>query len=69
MRHNGHLDREDRAVLVRLQGDFPLCERPWDSLGQELGMPGQEVLRRARRMQERGYIRSIAPILEPSGAG
>lgn len=63
------LDREDGPVLDRLQSDFPLVSRPFDELGEELGMDGREVLERVRSMEEEGYIRRVAPILSSREVG
>jgi DNA-binding Lrp family transcriptional regulator len=58
------LDRMDRRILQLVQDEFPLLPRVWDAVGTRLGIPAQEALLRVKRLQERGFIRSIAPVLE-----
>jgi DNA-binding Lrp family transcriptional regulator len=58
------LDRMDRRILQLVQDEFPLLPRVWDAVGTGLGIPAQEALLRVKRLQEKGFIRSIAPVLE-----
>jgi len=57
-------DPMDRRILQLVQDEFPLLPRVWDAVGTRLGIPAQEALLRVKRLQERGFIRSIAPVLE-----
>ena len=63
------LDSLDRALLEKLQGAFPLVARPFQDLGQELGLAEKEALDRVRALKERGFIREIAAVLEPQALG
>jgi len=58
------LDDLDRKILDRIQDAVPLVRRPFDALGEELGVPGEEVLARVRRLREKGIVRRLGPILE-----
>lgn len=53
------LDETDRALLNLIQSDFPLEPRPYQVLGQRLGLSEEEVLSRLRRLRETGVIRRI----------
>lgn len=53
------MDDIDRAILNRIQSDFPLTPRPYDDIGKRLGLSEGEVLERVRRLKERGVIRRI----------
>jgi len=63
------LSAEDKRLLDRLQSDFPLELKPFDALGDELGMEGDEVLERVRRLEKEGYIRRLAPVLSSKKIG
>ena len=63
------LDAVDRALLERLQSDFPLTPRPFAALGQALGLDGAEVLARARRLKEANVIRQIGAIFDTRRLG
>ena len=57
-------DPMDRRILQLVQDEFPLLPRVWDAVGTRLGIPAQEALLRVKRLQDKGFIRSIAPVLE-----
>lgn len=59
----------DRALLNVLQGDFPADRLPFRVLGEKLGIPADEVLRRVRGLHDAGYVRSIAGIFDAAGLG
>ena len=46
------LDVIDRRLIDRLQRAIPLTSRPWDEVGETLGLRGDEVLARLRRLCE-----------------
>jgi len=54
-----HLDEVDRAVLNEIQTDFPLTPRPYQVLGERLGLSEEAFLARVRRLREIGVIRRI----------
>ncbi|HMX15844.1 MAG TPA: Lrp/AsnC family transcriptional regulator [Rhodocyclaceae bacterium] len=53
------LDDADRRLVRATQAGLPLVPRPWDLLGAELGMTGEEVRRRMRDLLDRGVVRRI----------
>lgn len=63
------MDETDRRLLDRLQEDFPLVERPFGVLADELDCAESEVLRRVQGLAEAGLIRRIGPILDPKKMG
>ena len=40
------LDDFDRALMAATQGGLPLVPRPYDAVGQQLGVSGQQVRER-----------------------
>lgn len=56
------LTPEDRELILATQDGLPLVSDPWSELGQQLGMPADEVLRRFQHMQESGVIRRVAAV-------
>lgn len=63
------LSKKDKQLLDRLQSDFPLESKPFDALGDELDMDGDEVLQRVRRLEDQGLIRRLAPVLSSKKIG
>jgi DNA-binding Lrp family transcriptional regulator len=56
------LDALDRRLIVATQGGLPRVPRPYDAIGGELGITGNEVIARLRRMLEVGVIRRIGAV-------
>ena len=56
------LDALDRRLIVATQAGLPRVSRPYDAIGGELGIGGEEVIARLRRMLETGVIRRIGAI-------
>lgn len=59
----------DKKILNRIQCDFPLTSRPFLILAQELGLEENFVLERVKYLQDKGYIRRLAPILDTQRIG
>jgi len=56
------LDAIDRAIVAATQGGLPLLPRPYDAVGEALGISGEEVTARMQRMLDEGVIRRIAAV-------
>jgi DNA-binding Lrp family transcriptional regulator len=56
------LDAIDLALVRATQRGLPLVPRPWHLLGEQLGIPATEVLRRMQAMLNHGVIRRIGAV-------
>ena len=56
------IDSLDRALIVATQGGLPLVSRPYDALGAQLDISGEEVRTRLSSMLETGVIRRIGAV-------
>lgn len=56
------LDAIDRRLIVASQGGLPRVSRPYDAIGGELGIGGDEVIARLQRMLDTGVIRRIGAV-------
>jgi DNA-binding Lrp family transcriptional regulator len=56
------LDAVDRRILVATQAGLPLVPRPYHAVAERLGLAPEEVMRRMRRLVDRGAIRRIAAV-------
>jgi DNA-binding Lrp family transcriptional regulator len=63
------MDQTDRQLLNIAQSDFPVSPRPYEALGERLGISEEEALRRVRALVESGVIRRIGPSFDSSKLG
>lgn len=63
------LDDADRAILNRIQSDFPITARPFRAIAEELGLEEQDVIARVRRLMDTEIIRRIGGNFVPGKLG
>jgi len=56
------IDALDRRIIKATQGGLPLCPRPYDAVGEAVGLSGEEVMARLRRMLALGIVRRIGAV-------
>lgn len=56
------LDATDRAIIMATQEGLPLVPRPYLAIAEKLGLTGDEVMTRIRRLLESGVIRRIGAV-------
>lgn len=56
------LDPTDRALMRATQAGLPLVVRPYHAVGEQLGIPGEEVIARLERLRAAGVVRRIAAV-------
>jgi len=65
----------DRRLLDQMQADFPIAERPWDTLAARAAaqgagdLDGDGVLQRVQALKADGIIRQIGPIFDTRALG
>jgi len=59
----------EEALLEKIQHNFPIVERPFDELGAQLGISGQEVIEILQKLKSRGIIRLIGGVFDPRKLG
>ncbi len=63
------LDAVSRTLLTRLQTHIPLVPRPFAAIGEELGLPEDEVVERTRAMADGRLIRQVGAIFDGRALG
>lgn len=63
------MDAVDRAIVNALQGDFPICERPYAEAAARLGLSEDELLARLARLLERGVLTRFGPLYHAERLG
>ena len=63
------MDMTDRKLLNEIQGRFPMVDRPFKHLGDELGISEQEVLDRLAELKRTNVLRQISAIFDTRRLG
>ncbi len=63
------LDDIDRAILNRIQSDFPVTRRPYRSIAQNLNISEEKVISRIKHLKNKGVIRRIGGNFAPEKLG
>ena len=63
------MDDIDRAILNRIQSDFPITPRPFLAIAEDLGFSENEVISRIAKLKKRGIIRRIGGNFVPEKLG
>ena len=63
------LDDVDRRILNRIQSNFPITPRPFQSIGEDLDLTEEEVLERIQSLKLQKIIRRIGGNFVPEKVG
>ena len=63
------LDDIDRAIVNRIQSDFPITSRPYLAVANKLNLTEREVIKRISRLKKDGIIRRIGGNFVPGKLG
>ena len=63
------MDAVDRAIVNQLQGDFPVCERPYAEAATKLGLTEDELLQRLDTLLENGTLTRFGPMYHAERLG
>lgn len=58
------LDAVDRQIIDKLQGEFPICERPYAEVGSRLGISEDELLKRLERLLADKVLTRFGPMFQ-----
>ncbi|OQW98295.1 MAG: AsnC family protein [Desulfobacteraceae bacterium A6] len=63
------LDETDKAVLNRIQSDFPITPRPYLAIAEELSLTEDDIIKRLKKLKNNGIIRRIGGNFVPDKLG
>ena len=63
------LDDFDRGLIAATQRGLPLVPRPYDAVGEQLGVSGAQVRERLAQLLETGLVRRIGAVPNPYRLG
>ena len=59
----------DKALLNSLQGNIPICSRPFAAMAEQLGTDEGTVITRLRELKAAGYLRRIGTFFNSNNLG
>ena len=59
----------DRQIIDKLQGGFPLCERPYAAAAEQLGIDEEDLLARLRRLLDARVLTRFGPMVQVERMG
>lgn len=63
------MDELDRAIVNRLQGGFPVCERPYLAAATDLGTTEDELIARIHALISDGVLTRFGPLFQVERMG
>lgn len=63
------MDPTDKAIINRIQSDFPVSSRPYAVIADEFGLSEDEVISRVQQLKSSGIIRRIGGNFVPGKLG
>ena len=63
------MDAVDKAILNRIQSNFPISSRPYQVIASELDLTEQEVIQRTQKLKSNQIIRRIGANFVPGKLG
>jgi len=63
------IDATDAALIDDYQSGFPIAERPFERVGEALGISERDALERVERLRETGIFRRFGAVLNPPVIG
>lgn len=63
------LDAVDRQIIAKMQGDFPLCERPYAAVAEALGILEEDLLGRLQRLLDSRVLTRFGPMMQVERMG
>ncbi len=63
------LDAVDRQIIAKMQGDFPLCARPYAAAAAALGIAEDDLLGRLQRLLDTRVLTRFGPMMQVERMG
>ena len=63
------IDAVDRQIIAKMQGDFPLCERPYAAVAEALGILEEDLLGRLERLLDTRVLTRFGPMMQVERMG
>lgn len=67
--HHAVLDQLYRSIINRLQDGFPLIERPFKAVAEEIGCDEHQLIERIERLRAAGVLTRFGPFFDAEAMG
>jgi DNA-binding Lrp family transcriptional regulator len=59
----------EKKIIARIQGDIPVCERPYLEIAAKIGISEETLLETLKSLHDRGFIRRFGATLKHQKSG
>ena len=63
------MNKTEKKLLNLAQKGLPICEEPFQQLGQKLNLSVQEVIQMLKKLKQEGYIRRLGGVFHSNNLG
>ena len=63
------MDQLDKDIINALQEDFPVCDRPFKKIADNLGSDEDDIMQRVQRMLDDGLLTRFGPMYNAVNMG
>jgi DNA-binding Lrp family transcriptional regulator len=63
------LSKHDKQIIAAIQGDIPVCKRPYEKMARQIGISEQEFCAHLQSLNDRGIIRRFGATLKHQKSG
>ena len=63
------MDDVDRRIVNAMQDGFPLCDEPYEAVARNLGLAGEALIARLRRLLDDGVLTRFGPLYQVERMG
>jgi len=63
------LSKRDKQIIAAIQGDIPICKRPYEKMARQIGISEQEFCEHLQSLNDRGIIRRFGATLKHQKSG
>ena len=58
------MDKVDRTIINQMQAGFPVCERPFAVMGEQLGISEVDLMKRIQDLIDNGTLSRFGPLYD-----
>jgi len=63
------LSKRDKQIIAAIQGDIPVCQRPYEKMASQIGISEQDFCAHLQDLNDRGIVRRFGATLKHQKSG